>query len=386
MRPGTATARANTLMATFIANAPLVRERPDGALQSFEISTGKVPALFSGSDVPGHISGSTIGVIPDGKYFAAVCSEGRWECGRRRRASPWKETLDAYFEPFLALLFPEVHRRIDWSRGCESLDKEFQQVVREAEVGRRYVDKLVKVWTAGGAECWVLVHVEVQTVRDAEFPRRMYVYNYRVFDRYNRPAASLAVLADDDPAWRPTDFRSSLFGCEAGLRFPAVKLLDWAAHEATLEASVNPFAPVVLAHLKARQTHGDPAGRHAWKLRLVRGLYERDFSPKDVRELFRLIDWLMELPRALNDMIWQDVDKIQEERRMPFITTPERIGRRTGLCIGIESLLRVRFGDEGLKLMPEIHEIYEEEKLLAILKALETAASPDEVRRLRVPG
>ena len=25
--------------------------------------------------------------------------------------SPWKEALDAYFEPFLALLFPEVHAR-----------------------------------------------------------------------------------------------------------------------------------------------------------------------------------------------------------------------------------------------------------------------------------
>ena len=300
--------------------------------------------------------------------------------------SPWKEALDAYFEPFLALLFPEVHRRIDWSRGYESLDKEFQQVVREAEVGRRYVDKLVKVWTADGAECWVLVHVEVQTARDAEFPRRMYVYNYRIFDRYNRPAASLAVLADDDPAWRPTDFRSSLFGCEAGLRFPAVKLLDLAAHEAALEASANPFARVVLAHLKARQTHDDPAGRHAWKIRLVRGLYERGFSPKDVRELFRLIDWLMELPPALNGVFRQEVDKIQEERHMPFVTSIERVCLCEGLRMGIESLLRVRFGDEGLQLMPEIHEIYEEEKLQAILKALETAASPDEVRRLWAPS
>ena len=228
--------------------------------------------------------------------------------------SPWKEALDAYFEPFLALLFPEVHRRIDWSRGYESLDKEFQQVVREAEVGRRYVDKLVKVWTTDGAECWVLVHVEVQTARDAEFPKRMYVYNYRVFDRYNSPVASLAVLADDDLDWRPTDFRSSLFGCEAGLRFPAVKLLDLAADEAVLEASVNPFAQVVLAHLKARQTHDDPAGRHAWKVRLVRGLYERGFSPKDVRELFRLIDWLMELPAPLEESFWQDMTTMQQER------------------------------------------------------------------------
>lgn len=48
---------------------------------------------------------------------------------------------------------------------------------------------------------------------------------------------------------------------------------------------------------------------------------------------------------------------------MPFITTPERVGRRAGMREGIESLLRVRFGEEGLKLMPEIQQVYEEERL-----------------------
>ena len=99
-----------------------------------------------------------------------------------------------------------------------------------------------------------------------------------------------------------------------------------------------------------------------------------------------MIDWLMEPPPALENGFWQEIDRIQEERRMPFVTSPERVGRRTGLRMGIESLLRVRFGDDGLRLMPEIHDIHEEEKLLAILKALETAASPDEVRRLWAPG
>jgi hypothetical protein len=228
----------------------------------------------------------------------------------------------------------------------------------------------------------VLIHVEVQTTRDADLPRRIYVYNYRVFDRYNRPVASLAVLADDDPNWRPTEFRNTLFGCEAGLRFPAVKLLDFAAQEAVLEASTNPFAKVVLAHLKARQTHGDATDRHAWKIRLVRGLYERGFSAKDVRELFRVIDWMMVLPPMLATVFWEDVAKIQEETRMPFITTPERVGHCRGLRRGIESLLKVRFAEQGLALMPEIREIYEEDKLEAILEALETAASPDDVRRL----
>jgi hypothetical protein len=298
--------------------------------------------------------------------------------------SPWKEALDAYFEAFLELLFPQVHAQIDWSRGYEPLDKEFQQVVREAELGRRYVDKLVQVWTKDGAERWVLIHVEVQTAREADFPQRMYVYNYRIFDRYNRQVASLAVLAD--PAWRPTEFGYALFRCEVGIRFPAVKLLDFAEQEAALEASANPFAHVVLAHLKARQTHGQPADRHTWKLRLVRGLYERGFSPKDVRQMFRLIDWLMELPPALAKVFRQDLDRIQEERRMPYVTSIERLARCEGLCKGIESLLKVRFGEEGLKLMPEIQEIYEGDKLEAILKALETAASPDDVRRLWAPA
>jgi hypothetical protein len=258
-------------------------------------------------------------------------------------------------------------------------------VVREAELGRRYVDKLVKVWTLSGVECWVLIHIEVQTAREVEFPERMYVYNYRVFDRYNKPVASLAVLADDEPDWRPREFQRSLFGCEIGIRFPTVKLLDFAADEAALEASTNPFSKIVLAHLKARETHGKPTDRHAWKLRLVRGLYERGFSAKDVRELFRLIDWLMELPPPLTRLFHQEMDRFQEERRMPYITSLERLGLADGRREGIEAMLRIRFGEEGIKLMPEINEIYDEEQLDVILKALETAASPVEVRRIWSP-
>ena len=93
----------------------------------------------------------------------------------------------------------------------------------------------------------------------------------------------------------------------------------------------------------------------------------------------------MELPPALVNVFWQDLDKIQEEKRLPYVTSIERLGECRGLCMGIESVLRVRFGAKGLQLMPEIREIYEDEKLRAVLKALETASSPDEVRRLWLP-
>ncbi len=299
--------------------------------------------------------------------------------------SPWKEALDFYFESFLALLFAEAHTQIDWSRGWESLDKEFQQVVREAEVGRKYVDKLVKVWTKAGVECWVLIHVEVQTTRDADFPMRMFVYHYRIFDRYNVPVASLAVLADDDPNWRPEEFRQSLFGCGVGIRFPSVKLLDFADKDAELEASSNPFAKIVLAHLKTKQTHGDPAGRRDSKVRLVRNLYEQGFGAKDVRELFRVIDWMMVLPPPLAIEFRTELDKIQEEKRMPFVDSIERLAQAKALRKGIEVCLKLRFGVEGGTLMPEINKIYDEDLLEVVLHSLETAASPEEVRRLWTP-
>src|SRR5262249_18508080 len=106
--------------------------------------------------------------------------------------SPGKEILEQGLEVFLAFRFPHVHAAIDWTRQPEFLDKELQQIVREAEHGKRYVDKLVKVWLKDGREEWVLVHVEVQAQEEADFAERMYVYNYRLFDRYNRKVVSLA--------------------------------------------------------------------------------------------------------------------------------------------------------------------------------------------------
>ncbi len=229
--------------------------------------------------------------------------------------SPWKEALDVYFQAFVLLFFPDMHAEIDWSRPVEMLDKEFQQLVPRAARGRRTVDKLVKVWRRNGRAAWVLIHVEVQAQRDRAFARRLCLYNCRIFDRYDRDAATLAVLADDDPNWRPTEFRRGLWGCSLRMRFPAVKLLDFAGREAELEASHNPFAKIVLAHLKTLETRGNPAERRNWKLRIARGLHECGFSAEDVCRLLNLVDWLMELPRRLERNYQQELDNFVERRR-----------------------------------------------------------------------
>ena len=244
--------------------------------------------------------------------------------------SPWKEALEEYLEDFFALFFPEIHAQIDWTRRPEFLDKELQQVVRDAEVGRRLADKLVRVWRRGGGEAWVLVHAEVQNQEEATFARRMFVYNYRLYDRYERQVVSLAVLGDERAGWRPTEYATALWGCGTRFTYPVVKLTDYRARRDELEASDNPFATVVLAHLAAQETRGDAARRQQVKLALTRRLYERGYSRERVLSLFRFIDWLLELPGEQETAFWQEIQVYEEERAMPYVTSVERLGVERG--------------------------------------------------------
>ena len=70
---------------------------------------------------------------------------------------------------------------------------------------------------------------------------------------------------------------------------------------------------------------------------------------------------------------------------MPYMTSFERLARTEELRAGIELGLELKFGTDGLKLMPEINEITEVEELRSIREAIKTASSPDAVRRVWAP-
>ncbi|NMG14504.1 DUF4351 domain-containing protein [Aromatoleum bremense] len=254
--------------------------------------------------------------------------------------SPWKSAVEHAFPEFIAFYFPDADRRIDWSRGHDFLDQELRQVVRDAELGRRHADKLVRVHDHDGREDWVYIHIEIQGRRDSGFEKRMFVYNYRIFDRYDRPVASLAVLADDDPHWRPARYGFELFGCRHALDFPVAKLTDFDSRADALLADPNPFALVTAAHLHTARTRHDPQNRFEAKRRLVRLLYERDWNKQRILEFFGVLDWMMRLPKELETKLWHDIETIEGERKVKYVTSVERLalerGKRQGLEEGLE--------------------------------------------------
>ncbi len=300
--------------------------------------------------------------------------------------TPWKEAIETYFRECMEFFFPIAAEEINWERGYNFLDKELQQVVRDAEFKKRFVDKLVQVWKKDGTEQWVLIHLEVQSYEESNFAKRMYIYHYRLFDRYNQSIASFAILADERPTWRPNEFRDELSGCEVNFRFPIVKLLDYAEQWNELEASSNPFATVVMAHLKAKETRQDTQVRKRWKLYLTKQLYEKGYQREDIINLFRFIDWVLKLPKELETSFWEEVSEYEENKKMPYVTSGERIGIekgvKQGILEGIEALLEVKFGAEGLELLPEISQIQDVDVLRAILTGIKTKNTLQELREI----
>ena len=269
-----------------------------------------------------------------------------------RYDSPWKEAIEHYLPEFMAFYFPDAYAGIDWAKGYIFLDKELRAVVQDAELGARFVDKLVRVTEIGGVESWIYIHVEVQGTKQPEFAERMFVYNYRIFDRYKRPVASLVVLADEHKMWKPTSYGFAVLGCRHTLEFPVAKLSDFEDKLDELLASDNAFGWITAAHILTQKTRTQDQERYNAKLRLLRILYDRHWDKQRVINLFNLIDWLMQLPEWLNSQVWQELETIEKKEKMQYITSVERIGLARGHVEGKSSLL-TRLLERRFGVLPE---------------------------------
>lgn len=323
--------------------------------------------------------------------------------------SPWKEALERYLPQCLALFLPHVHADVDWSQSFSFLETELQQITPAAAVGRRVVDKLVRVRRRDGEDAWVLIHLEVQNQEERDFARRMYGYHARLLDRFDQPVASIAILGDERLAWRPSVFQQGLWGCTITFEFPIVKLTDFRQRWDELEASTNPFAGVVMAHLRALDTRQDASERRGAKFGLVRWLLTRGYSREEVLELFRVIDWFLRLPEELERAFLRDVQAYEEAEQVAYISSAERIGRemglqegrqeglelgrqeglqqglqqgrRDGLLAGLEQLLTLRFGDAGRAAFDEVRGIEDVAVLEALVRRI-GEASLEELRAI----
>lgn len=259
---------------------------------------------------------------------------------------PWKEAIGEYFDRFLEFFFPQVYHLIDWLKPPISLDKELQKITADSDDSKRLVDKLFQVWLKNNQPVWILVHIEVQSQYDSDFNQRMFIYHYRTFDLYRKPVISLAILGDEKEKWRPSNYGYDLGGCKLNLDFPVIKLLDYQEKWEELERDLNPFAIMIMAHLKTKTTTSNLTEREQWKWYLIRSLYDKNFSKLEIVKLFKFIDAMMTLPPLLQQSLNKKVIEYEEEKVMPLISPFEQMAEERGLAKGLEKGLEQRIEKE----------------------------------------
>jgi Domain of unknown function (DUF4351) len=256
---------------------------------------------------------------------------------RADQDSAWKTVLRQYFREAMEFFFPSIAKEIDWTKPILFLDTELQKITPDAEVGKRLADQLVKVQRKKGQELILLIHLEIQATPEKIFPERMFIYSVRIFEYFHQAPISLAILCDAKPTWRPSSYAFQTLGSSLRFEFTSIKLLDYQSQWLQLEHSQNPFAIVVMAHLKTQETKRRASDRKTWKITLVKRLYEAGYSRSDVLNLFNFVDWLMILPEGLKQAFWQELKTYEEERKMPYITSVEQIGYDRGMKVGEET-------------------------------------------------
>jgi hypothetical protein len=254
----------------------------------------------------------------------------------------WKEALRDHLPEFIGKYFPAEYAVIDWSVSPEWFDKELSQVLGQSGRRNREVDVLVKVRLLTGCEQWILLHLEIQTSYEEDFASRIAKYNAGLHWVFQHRAMTLVVLADLRRGWRPDEDVFQVATFESRLKFPVCKLIENLDSEWQNETSL----PVLLARaqVEALRTSGDAEGRYRAKWLLVRGLYGLGYNAQQVRETFRLIDWMMHLRVDLDERFRAELTAFEEQGKMPYVTSIERLAEARGKAELILAILGEKCG------------------------------------------
>ncbi len=323
---------------------------------------------------------------------------------------PWKIAVDLLLPDALTLCFPLVWEKIDWAIPHEAMDAELQKLAPGHQQGPLSVDRLFKVRLKLGEDVWLYVHIEIQAQRDGLFQIRMWTYHYRLFDRLGPKVISLAILADEDPNWRPTAYHDEFAGMVRHFEFPIFKVLDLKDAARVFEQTGNPFALLIAAHQAALETRKDSDARFRERLRLVKYLYRGGMERQRVRTLFRLIGWLTKLPADLELKFREELleyEKIEKPMTIDTLLSPLEVillqkerekgveegrqegqqegwkrGRQEGLIEAVKLGLELRFGGEGVDLFPKVEQCSDLLLLTQAQDAIRRGRELEEIKRL----
>jgi len=200
-----------------------------------------------------------------------------------------------------------------------------------------------------GTEEWILIHIEMQGYDDPEFRERMFIYYYRILDKYQKKVTAIAIMTDDTSD-HPTKYETSFIGTKLIYEFNSYKLKNKTPED--FANTDNPFAIVMEVAWYALKSNelGDEA-LYNFKIRLVRRLKELDYDSEKIRVLFNFIKKYVNFENSEINLKFEEqsniifknqgtmgiVDAIIDDAKRQYI----EIGKEEGIEIGEEKGIEI---------------------------------------------
>lgn len=254
----------------------------------------------------------------------------------------------------------------------EIVSSEFQWLSRESDV-------LVRAYSPEDGEFLVLN--ELQLRYTAQMPRRMRAYAALAEERYKLPTypVLINILQPGPSVEIATRYESQFRGLQARQDYRVINLWEVEAELVFQQPlpSLIPFVPVLRG--------GDEESAVRRALQVLR-------TDQQLSELEPLLaffaSFVLEIPLVQQIMRWDMAvlrespwyQEILQEGQQQGIQQ----GMRQGLLLGIRLGLDLKFGTQGLELMPEIREIENVELLEAIQEAIKTVSTREELRQIYI--
>ena len=243
----------------------------------------------------------------------------------------------------------------------EILDSEFQWISRESDV-------LIRAQSEQYGEFLALN--ELQLRYKTEMPRRMRAYISLAEEKYNLPVYPVLInILKVSETEIPTSYQSEFAGITARQDYRVINLWEVDANLAFEEnlSSLLPFVPIL---------------KDGAEELIVQQALQKLRADENLNQLETVLaffaTFVIDSALVKQIMRW-DMAILSES---PWYQQILGEGERRGIISGIEVALEIKFGNEGLQLMPQISQITDLEQLKVIQRGVKTVNSLEELQRL----
>lgn len=250
----------------------------------------------------------------------------------------WQGALEDFAEEFIQKFYPKIYRQLDRSKPIEFLDKVLAQLHPDSEDGKRIVDKLMKVYLKKEKDPkYIYIHSEVQGYGEKKYSKRNFIYFYRLFDRFDDNIATITILTDTNPTYKPFDYRYENYGTKLIYEFPIYKVLE--QDPTKLGASKNLFDVILLTTywaIRRKRKAITEENMLDLKIELMRQLLERKVSKTKIRRLLVFINGYLRFEKPNNALIFEEKydELLNYDKKMGIEEIAKKIARREGLQEG----------------------------------------------------